>query len=83
MAYQKQTHLLERSNSTQIMLHLQQSEPISGIARRTTARFGYGDLFKAIRNRPLVSERKRDIFGIGINRKEDILIQDVNAGKMR
>lgn len=47
-----------------------------------TERFEYGDIFKAIRNRPFVSERKRDIFGICINRKEDILIQDVNAGKI-
>lgn len=47
------------------------------------ARFGHGHLFKAIRNRPFVSERKPDIFGICINRKEDILIQDVNAGKIR
>ena len=27
--------------------------------------------------------KKRDIFGICINRKEDILIKDVNAGKIR
>lgn len=48
-----------------------------------SARFGHGDLFRAIRNRPFISKLKRDIFGICINRKEDILIQDVNAGKIR
>lgn len=46
-------------------------------------RSGLGKLFQEARNRPFVSTRKRDIFGICLNRKEDILIQDVNAGKIR
>lgn len=47
------------------------------------ARSGQGKLFQDTRNRPFVSASKRDIFGICLNRKEDILIQDVNAGKIR
>ncbi len=46
-------------------------------------RFGNGDLLKCIRNRPIASIHKRDIFSICIERKEDILIQDVGAGKIR
>lgn len=49
---------------------------------RFAARFGHGELLRSIRNRPLVSKTKRDIFGICINRKEDILIQEVNAGNV-
>ncbi len=51
--------------------------------RSYSARFGSGQLFKRIRNRPMVSKIKKDIFSICINRKEDILIQDVTAGKIR
>ena len=47
------------------------------------ARSGLGKLFLETRNRPFVSAGKRDIFGICLNRKEDILIQDVSAGKIR
>ncbi len=48
-----------------------------------SARYGQGLLFKKIRNRPLISTRNKDVFSISIARKEDILIQDINAGKIK
>ncbi|MBK1879219.1 HDOD domain-containing protein [Pelagicoccus mobilis] len=48
-----------------------------------SARYGVGDLFSKVKNRPIVSPSKRDIFSICLARKEDILIEDTNAGKIR
>lgn len=52
-------------------------------SEKLSARFGFGPLFSKIRNRPLVSAKNGDIFSICLNRKEDILIQDIGAGKIR
>ncbi|MCH6258064.1 HDOD domain-containing protein [Puniceicoccaceae bacterium K14] len=49
--------------------------------KKFSARCGSGDLFAKIKNRPLVSLDKEDIFSICMNRKEDILIEDITAGK--
>ncbi|MEM9159287.1 MAG: HDOD domain-containing protein [Verrucomicrobiota bacterium] len=49
---------------------------------RFSARFGSGPLFDRIKNRPLVSAENKDLFGICMNRKEDVLIQDASAGKI-
>lgn len=48
-----------------------------------SARYGSGALFNKVKNRPLVSLAKSDIFSISIKRKEDILIEDITAGKTR
>ncbi|EDY84235.1 HDOD domain family [Verrucomicrobiia bacterium DG1235] len=48
-----------------------------------SARYGIGDLFAKVKNRPLLAPDKKDIFSICLARKEDILIQDTNAGKIR
>ncbi len=73
--------ILEGLGLSTCMVFVQEKEKLQ--SNDFAARFGHGDLYKAIRNRPFVSSRKRDIFSICINRKEDILIQDVNAGKIR
>jgi len=49
---------------------------------RYSARHGIGKLYDRIKNRPLISSDKKDLFSICLNRKEDILIQDTNAGKI-
>jgi len=49
---------------------------------RFSARYGIGKLYNRIKNRPLVSSEKKDLFSICLNRKEDILIQDTKAGKI-
>ena len=48
-----------------------------------SARFGVGPLYAKVKNRPLVQSSNGDIFSICLNRKEDILIGDVSAGKTR
>lgn len=48
-----------------------------------SARFGYGPLFEKIKNRPLIHSKKKDVFGICLARKEDILIHDTEAGKIQ
>ncbi len=48
-----------------------------------SARYGCGLLFNKIKNRPLISTKNKDVFSISIARKEDILIQDINAGKIK
>lgn len=48
-----------------------------------SARYGEGPLYDRVKNRPLVSPTKGDIFSICLTRKEDILIQDTQAGKIR
>lgn len=50
---------------------------------KLSARFGEGPLFRKIKNRPLLTIENRDIFSISMNRKEDILIEDITAGKTR
>lgn len=50
---------------------------------RYAARYGSGGLIKKIRNQPLVSSKKRDVFGICILKREDILIQDATAGRIK
>lgn len=47
-----------------------------------SARYGSGKLFAKVKNRPIVSPEKKDIFSICLARREDILIQDTNAGKI-
>lgn len=47
-----------------------------------SARYGTGGMFTKVKNRPLVSPDKKDIFSICLARKEDILIQDTAAGKI-
>ncbi len=47
-----------------------------------SARYGSGPLFERVKNRPIISPRKKDIFSICLARKEDILIQDSKAGKI-
>jgi len=48
-----------------------------------SARYGDGSLFTKVKNRPIVAPDKKDIFSICLARKEDILIEDTNAGKIR
>lgn len=48
-----------------------------------SARYGEGRLFPKVKNRPVVAPDKKDIFAICLTRKEDILIEDTNAGKIR
>lgn len=48
-----------------------------------SARFGVGKLFSKVKNRPIVAQDKKDIFSICLTRKEDILIEDTKAGKIR
>lgn len=48
-----------------------------------SARYGEGPLFDRVKNRPLISPAKGDLFSICLARKEDILIQDTQAGKIR
>lgn len=48
-----------------------------------SGRYGTGPLIRKIRNRALVSSKKRDVFGICILKQEDILIQDATAGKIK
>lgn len=48
-----------------------------------SARYGEGALFAKVKNRPIVAPDKKDIFSICLARKEDILIEDANAGKIR
>ncbi len=62
------------------MTFLQDPEQSKGV--RFSARFGNGVLYERIKNRPLVSPEKRDIFSICLARREDILIQDANSGKI-
>ncbi len=62
------------------MTFLQDPEQSKGV--RFSARFGNGTLYERIKNRPLVSPEKRDIFSICLARREDILIQDANSGKI-
>ncbi|MBD5781597.1 HDOD domain-containing protein [Pelagicoccus sp. NFK12] len=47
-----------------------------------SARYGSGSLFAKVKNRPIVSPEKRDVFSICLTRKEDILIQDTQTGKI-
>ncbi|MEM9157876.1 MAG: HDOD domain-containing protein [Verrucomicrobiota bacterium] len=47
-----------------------------------SARYGKGPLFGKVKNRPIVSPKNRDIFSICLARKEDVLIQDISAGKI-
>ncbi len=47
-----------------------------------SARYGTGKLFPKVKNRPIISPEKKDIFSICLARKEDILIQDTSAGKI-
>ena len=62
------------------MTFLRDTENTQGM--RFSARHGTGKLYERIRNRPLISSEKRDIFAICLNRREDILIQDTGAGKI-
>lgn len=48
-----------------------------------SARYGLGPLFDRVKNRPLIAPDKKDIFSICLARREDILIQDTNAGKIK
>lgn len=48
-----------------------------------SARYGEGPIFPKVKNRPVVSPSKKDIFSICLDRREDILIEDTNAGKIR
>ncbi len=50
--------------------------------KNLSARYGSGKLFAKIKNRPIVGPDKKDIFSICLTRKEDILIQDTQAGKI-
>jgi len=50
--------------------------------KRFSARHGIGKLFGRVRSRPLISSEKKDLFGICLNRKEDIFIQDTQSGKI-
>lgn len=52
---------------------------VSGLA----ARGGSGDLLQTIRDRPLLGPEKRDVFGICLTRREDVLIRDTNDPKLR
>ncbi|MCH6258888.1 HDOD domain-containing protein [Puniceicoccaceae bacterium K14] len=47
-----------------------------------SARSGVGNVFKNVKHRPVISPKNRDIFSICILKKEDILIQDITAGKI-
>ncbi len=47
-----------------------------------SARYGSGKLFTKVKNRPIISPEKKDIFSICLARKEDILIQDTSTGKI-
>lgn len=57
-------------------------DPEETRGQRFSARHGFGPLFDRIKNRPLVSSEKKDLFSICLARKEDILIQDSTAGKI-
>lgn len=57
-------------------------DPEESRGARFSARHGTGLLYERIKNRPLVSSEKKDIFSICLARREDILIQDANAGKI-
>ncbi|MDQ8201620.1 HDOD domain-containing protein [Pelagicoccus sp. SDUM812003] len=48
-----------------------------------SARFGIGPLFSRIKNRPVVAPEKRDVFSICLARREDILIQNTDTGKIK
>ncbi len=48
-----------------------------------TATLGLGELFNLIRGRPLVSSDRRDVFGISISRREDVLIRDTADPKIQ
>jgi len=50
---------------------------------RFSARSGVGKLFHRVRNRPVVGEGGKDIFGICLARGEDILIQDATKGRIQ
>ncbi|MDQ8186230.1 HDOD domain-containing protein [Pelagicoccus sp. SDUM812002] len=50
--------------------------------KNLSARYGSGGLFGKVKNRPIFGPDKQDIFSICLARKEDILIQDTNAGKI-
>ncbi len=62
------------------MTFLMDPEQSRGV--RFSARHGTGLLYERIKNRPLVSSEKKDLFSICLARREDILIQDANAGKI-
>ncbi|MBC2606881.1 HDOD domain-containing protein [Pelagicoccus albus] len=48
-----------------------------------SARYGNGDLYSKVKNRPILAPEKKDIFSICLARKEDVLIEDTNVGKIR
>ena len=43
------------------------------------ARAGVGDLLGQIRGRPVIDAGRRDVFGICLTRREDVLIRDANG----
>jgi len=45
--------------------------------------YGDGDLLKQIRSRKLVGLRKKDVFGISLSRKEDVLIENAYDPKIK
>lgn len=49
---------------------------------KLSARYGIGPLFQKVKNRPLVSPSKGDVFSLCLTRKEDIHIQDITKGKI-
>lgn len=65
---------------TGCMTFLKDPEQRKGVC--FSARHGTGLLYDRIKNRPLISSNKSDIFSICLNRREDILIQDTGAGKI-
>lgn len=62
-----------------VMIFIEEADKKSLFA----ARHGSGKVFKNIKNRSVVSELNKDVFSICLMKKEDILIQDINAGKIR
>lgn len=55
----------------------------AGTAGTLSARSGFGDLLTVLKDRPLLSADRRDVFGICLVRREDVLIRDTSDEKLR
>lgn len=51
--------------------------------RTYSAQAGLGALLDLVRGRPLISTERRDVFGICLSRREDVLIRDTSDPKIR
>lgn len=55
----------------------------AGTSGALGARAGFGELLAAVKDRPLLSPERRDVFGICLVRREDVLIRDTTDAKLR